>query len=217
MKMNIVLLIVLAGLNFIAIDARAASLVDGDAKSGEAKSAPCSACHGAEGNSMSPIWPNLAGQAAPYIVAQLKAFKSDPNNPDAKALRSDPLMTPQAMMLSDQDINDLAVYYESLPVGAQAVADPDLISRGEALWRAGNSEEGVAACAACHGPTGRGNPAASYPLLAGQHSAYIAKQLNDYAAGKRRSDGKTRIMRDISERLNQEDITALASYVQGLK
>lgn len=189
--------------------ASAGSLVDGDAGAGKTKSTPCSACHGADGNSLSPLWPNLAGQAAPYIVAQLEAFKS--------GARKDPLMTPQAMNLSDEDIADLAVYYESLPIAAQAVGDPDLIDRAAALWRGGNIEEGIAACLACHGPAGRGNPAAAYPSLAGQHSAYAAKQLRDYATGARTSDGKTRMMRDIAERLSQDDIEALASYIQGLK
>lgn len=189
--------------------ARAESLIDGDIDAGKSRSAPCSACHGADGNGLSPLWPNLAGQAAPYIVQQLEAFQS--------GSRQDPLMTPQAMSLSAQDMANLAVYYESLPIAAQAVADPDLIDRAEALWRGGNAEEGVAACLACHGPTGRGNPAAAYPALAGQHSAYAAKQLRDYATGARTSDGKTRIMRDIAERLSQDDIEALASYVQGLK
>ena len=155
------------------------------------------------------MWPNLAGQAAPYIVAQLKAFKS--------GLRNDPLMSPQAMNLADEDMADLAVYFESQPAAAQAVADVDLVDRAEALWRGGNTDRGVAACLACHGPTGRGNPAAAYPALAGQHAAYSEKQLRDYAAGTRTSDGKTRIMRDIAERLSQDDIKALASYVQGLK
>jgi cytochrome c553 len=217
MKLNLAPFCVLASIVLFAVDAEAQSLVSGDAVAGKTKSAPCSACHGATGNSMSPLWPNLAGQSASYIVAQLKAFRTDPNDPDSKALRSDPLMTPQAMMLSNQDMFDLAVYYESLPVAAQAVADPDLISRAEALWRGGNSDEAIAACIACHGPSGRGNPAAAYPLLAGQHAAYSAKQLNDYAAGNRRSDGKTRMMRDIASRLSQEDVTALASYIQGLK
>jgi cytochrome c553 len=185
------------------------SLVDGDAEAGKSKATPCSACHGAQGHSLSPLWPNLAGQGAPYIVAQLTAFKD--------GTRKDPLMTPQAMNLSDEDIADLAVYYESLPAAAQAVADADLIDRAEAIWRGGNQAEGVAACLACHGPTGRGNPAAAYPALSGQHAQYSAKQLRDYASGARMSDGKTRIMRDIAERLSQDDIQALASYVQGLK
>ena len=80
-----------------------------------------------------------------------------------------------------------------------------------------NSETGAAACLACHGPTGRGNPAAKYPALQGQHAAYTAKQLNDYAAGTRKTDGKTSIMRDIAARLSKEDIAALSSYVQGLR
>ena len=78
-------------------------------------------------------------------------------------------------------------------------------------------KENASACLACHGPTGRGNPAAKYPALKGQHAAYTAKQLNDYANGTRTTDGKTHIMRDITARLNRDDIAALSSYVQGLK
>jgi cytochrome c553 len=126
-------------------------------------------------------------------------------------------MTSQAMMLSDQYMADLAVYFESLPTPAQAVADPDLVGKGEALYRGGEVTEQVAACIACHGPTGTGNPAAGYPALKGQHAAYTAKQLRDYASGERVSDGTTRMMRDIAGKLSEEQIVALASYVQGLK
>jgi len=127
------------------------------------------------------------------------------------------LMSSQAILLSDQAMADLAVYYESLPRAVQPVADARLIARGEALYRGGNKESGVAACLACHGPTGRGNPAAQYPALQGQHAAYTAKQLQSYAAGERKTDGKTRMMRDIAVRLSKEEIEAVASYVQGLK
>ena len=122
----------------------------------------CAACHGPEGNSANPLWPNIAGQNAPYILAQLKAFK--------EGARQDPLMTSQAMLLSDEDMADLAVYFESLPAAAQAVKDPGTVGRGEGLYRGGNLETGVAACIACHGPTGDGNPAAKYPALRGQHA-----------------------------------------------
>lgn len=205
MKLSLALLCLIG----LVHGANAQSLVDGDVDAGKTKSTPCSACHGADGNSLSPLWPNLAGQAAPYIAAQLEAFKD--------GSRKDPVMTPQAMNLSEEDMSDLAVYYESLPPVAQAVADPERVDRAAALWRGGNVTEGVAACLACHGPSGRGNPAANYPALAGQHAAYTAKQLRDYASGARSTDGKTRIMRDIAERLSQDDIAALASYVQGLK
>jgi cytochrome c553 len=192
-----------------ASQAQAESLVEGSAEDGKAKSMMCTACHGAEGNSVNPLWPSVAGQSAPYIVAQLEAFES--------GSRSDPLMTAQAMLLSAGDMRDIAVYFESLPAAAMAVADPSKVDKGQALYRGGDSDNGVAACLACHGPTGRGNPAAKYPALQGQHAAYTAKQLNDYASNTRQSDGKTRIMRDIASRLSEDDIKALASYVQGLR
>jgi len=209
MKIKFARICVFAGIALAVLPAQAESLVDGDIDRGKTKSITCSACHGADGNSISPLWPNIAGQAAKYTVAQLKAFK------DGK--RSDPLMTSQAMLLSDEDMMDLAVYFETLPAAAQAVADPSLVNRAEALFRGGNAADGIAACIACHGPTGRGNPAAAYPALNGQHAAYTAKQLKDYASGARQSDGTTRMMRQIAERLNADDIAALASYIQGLK
>lgn len=209
MKIKFARICVLAGIALAVLPAQAESLVEGDADSGKTKSITCSACHGADGNSISPLWPNIAGQAAKYTVAQLKAFK------DGK--RADPLMTSQAMLLSDEDMMDLAVYFETLPAAAQAVADPSLVNRAEALFRGGNTADGIAACIACHGPTGRGNPAAAYPALNGQHAAYTAKQLKDYASGARQSDGATRMMRQIAERLSADDIEALASYIQGLK
>jgi len=209
MKIKLVPLFAMAGLVLAGFQAQAESLVEGSAEAGKARALTCTACHGAEGHSANPVWPNLAGQHAGYIQAQLTAFKN--------GTRQDPLMSSQAMMLSDDDIANLAVYFESLPAAAQAVADPGLIDRGEALFRGGNVDNGVAACLACHGPTGRGNPAAGYPAIQGQHAAYTAKQLHAYADGTRETDGKTRMMRDIASRLSKEDIEALASYVQGLK
>ena len=199
----------LAAFSLTAISAQAESLVDGSADTGKARSITCTACHGAEGNSVNPMWPNIAGQNATYIVSQLQAFKA--------GSRKDPLMAPQAMMLSDEDVAHVAVYFESLPAAVQAVANPSTVDKGEALYRGGNADAGVAACLACHGPTGRGNPAANYPALQGQHATYTAKQLRDYASGAHTSDGKTRIMRDIAARLGDDDIEAVASYVQGLK
>lgn len=209
MKNTLAYVFALAGISLAALQVQAESLVDGSAEDGKSKAVTCAACHGADGISVNPLWPNLAGQGAPYLVAQLSAFKN--------GSRGNPLMTSQAMMLSEQDMADLAVYFEGLPAPAQAVADPDLVGKGEALYRGGDVTKQVAACIACHGPTGAGNPAAAYPALKGQHAAYTAKQLRDYASGERVSDGKTRIMRDIAGKLSAAEIDALASYVQGLK
>ena len=209
MKIKLTQLFVLASLALATTHSQAESLVDGSAEAGKARALTCTACHGPEGNSASPMWPNIAGQNAPYLLAQLKAFKD--------GSRSDPLMSSQAMMLSDEDMVNLAVYFESLPGAAQSLADESLLERGEALYRGGNKEEEASACLACHGPTGRGNPAAKYPALQGQHAAYTAKQLNAYADAARTTDGKTRVMRDIAANLDKDDIAALSSYVQGLK
>jgi len=209
MKIKLSTLLTLAGLALATTQIHAESLVDGSAEAGKARALTCNACHGVDGNSGSPMWPNLAGQNAPYILAQLTAFKD--------GSRTDPLMSGQAMMLTDEDMANLAVYFESLPAAAQSVADEDLLDRGEALYRGGNKKEEAAACLACHGPTGRGNPAAKYPALKGQHATYTTKQLNDYANATRTTDGKTRIMRDIAANLDEKDIAALSSYIQGLK
>ncbi len=208
MKIKFAMLLAATGLAF-ATQANAESLVDGDAEAGKAKAVTCNACHGAEGNSSSPMWPNIAGQGAPYLVAQLQAFKSGD--------RVDPRMSSQAMLLTDEDMRNLAVYFEGLPVAAQAVADPSLVDRAEALYRGGDLEDKSSACLACHGPTGRGNEAAKYPLLKGQHAAYTAKQLKDYRSGTRTTDGKTRMMQDIAATLDDDDIAALSAYIQGLK
>lgn len=77
-----------------------------DAAAGKAKSAVCAACHGPNGISPNDMWPNLAGQKAGYLKAQMKAFR------DGK--RSDPMMAPMAAPLSDADIDNLAAFYSSL-------------------------------------------------------------------------------------------------------
>jgi len=209
MKNKLSPLFILAGLALATTQIQAESLVDGSADAGKARALTCTACHGAEGNSASPLWPNIAGQNAPYLLAQMKAFKD--------GSRVDPLMSSQAMILTDEDMANLAVYFEGLPAAAQSIADEGLLDRGEALYRGGNKENEASACLACHGPTGRGNPAAKYPALQGQHAAYTAKQLNAYADGDRSTDGKTRMMQDIAANLDKDDIAALSSYVQGLK
>ncbi|TLY81188.1 MAG: cytochrome c, partial [Gammaproteobacteria bacterium] len=83
---------------------------DGSGKDGAAKSAVCSACHGPNGNSTNPEWPRLAGQSAVYIAEQLRLFRA--------GVRDNPVMKPQAAALSDQDVDDLAVYFEAqMPSG----------------------------------------------------------------------------------------------------
>jgi len=187
----------------------ATSLVEGTAEAGKAKSITCGACHGQDGNSVNPVWPTLAGQHAPYLFDQLMAFKND--------ARSDVLMSAQAKMLSEQDMRNLAVYYESQQAASRTVAEASTVDKGESIYRGGVKETGAAACMSCHGPSGQGNPAASYPALRGQYAAYTAAQLRAYANDSRKSDGPTKVMRDIAKRLSEDEIAAVSSYVQGLR
>ena len=184
-------------------------LVDGDVEAGKNKSVTCGACHGADGNSVNPVWPSLAGQHSTYTIAQLQAFKN--------GTRTEPLMLGQVMSLTDEDMKNLAVYFASMPAAAKSVADPAIVDRGQRLYRGGDRDNNSAACIACHGPTGRGNPAAAYPSLKGQYATYTATQLRAYASGARQSDGPTKVMRDIASSLSEDDIVAVSSYIQGLQ
>jgi len=198
----------LASLLLLGTAVSAESLIDGSAEAGKSKSTTCAACHGAEGVSVNPEWPNLAGQNARYLYEQLQAWKS--------GARQNVLMSSQAMGLSDQDMKDLAVYYEEQVLPPRAVSNPDLVEKGERLYRGGDQEAGISACIACHGPRGLGNPAAAYPKLRGQHATYTASTLKAYRSGERESS-MNKVMNNIAARLDDEQIEALASYVQGLK
>lgn len=189
--------------------ALADTLVDGSAEAGKAKSITCAACHGADGNSVNPLWPSIAGQHATYIVQQLEYFKS--------GARQNALMSSQAMGLSEEDMRDLAVYYAEQRAAAKTVPDASLVPTGESVYRAGNKETGVSACIACHGPVGTGNPASLYPMIRGQYAAYTAKTLRDYASGARDTGRASRMMREIAQRMSEEEIDAVAAYVQGLR
>jgi cytochrome c553 len=181
---------------------------EGNADAGKAKSATCAACHGADGNSVAPDWPSLAGQHASYLVRQLEAFK--------RGDRQNVTMKPFADMLSEQDMLDVAAYFsqqKSTPKGA----DPALVSLGQQIYRGGVPERGIAACIACHGPGGHGNAVSAYPRIGGQHAAYVSNALHQYASGDRRSDVEfNQMMRNVAALLLEDEIKALSSYVQGL-
>jgi cytochrome c553 len=182
---------------------------------GATKSAVCSACHGPNGNSVNPEWPRLAGQSAVYIAEQLRLFRA--------GVRTNPVMQPLGATLSDQDIDDLAVYYEAqTPTGLEA--DPSYWQNGEAVYLRGDQAREIPGCVACHGPVGRGNLAAGYPALRAQQAVYVVKQLNDYASGTRYGGANPQqasrngsMMFTIAKRLTPEQIRDVASYVQGMR
>ncbi len=179
----------------------------GDAAKGKVLSATCAACHGADGNSVNPAWPKLAGQGEGYLAKQLADFRSDKRN--------DPTMTAMAKgIASDADIKDLVAYFSGQKAKA-GTANKEKVAAGKAIYKGGNLTTGVAACAACHGPTGSGNVAAKFPKISGQHPKYVVAQLKAFKSGKRANDtGK--MMRNIAKNMTDAEMDAVAEYISGL-
>ena len=193
------------------------ALAAGDAAAGESKVAMCAGCHGSDGNSMVPAFPKLACLGGKYMTAQLRMVKSGE--------RVIVEMTGILDAWSDQDLQDMAAYYDSKPIvtsGAQditlvGISDPDeALDFGENVYRGGNMKTGVAACTGCHSPSGSGNNPAGYPALGGQYASYIEKQLLAYRRGERASGGNAKIMQGVAANLSDKEIKAVANYISGL-
>ncbi|MGA9575816.1 MAG: c-type cytochrome [Lysobacterales bacterium] len=185
------------------------ALAIGDADAGQTKAAVCAACHGADGNSVVPNWPKIAGQHAAYLQRQLGLIKGGE--------RTVVEMAPIVVNLSDQDMADLAAYF-SMQTTSPGLTDEALRANGELLYMSGNFETDVPACMSCHGPAGEGNPLSGYPHLAGQQSVYTEKMLTGFRAGTTwgADDANSKIMADVAKRLTDAEIKAVASYIQGL-
>lgn len=183
----------------------------GDAAAGKSKTVACSACHGLDGNGVSPF-PKLAGQGEKYLFKQLKDIQDD--------LRLVPTMIGQLDGKTDQDLADMAAYFSSQQ-SSGGQTDPALLELGKKIYRAGVPDRNVAACIACHSPTGKGNAPAGFPSLAGQHAQYVADQLRAYRKGYEDPAGRTndaaKVMRTTAFGLSDMEIEAVSSYVAGLK
>ena len=178
----------------------------GDADTGRQLSQTCAACHGADGNSVNPIWPKLSGQHAAYTVKQLQDFKA--------GNRKNSQMTAMVVNLSEESMFDLAAYYADQKISI-GTTRPELLATGETIYRAGDIAAGLPACMGCHNPTGAGNPAALYPSLSGQHAAYTVSQLKSFKLEQRHND-KNAVMRLIAGRMSNAQMEAVAEYIQGL-
>lgn len=188
----------------------------GDAEAGEALTAVCAGCHGADGNSAVGNFPKLAGQGERYLLKQLQDVKN--------GSRVIVEMTGLLDAYNDQQLEDISAFYAA-QTGTVGEANPELVALGESLYRAGNPETGVPGCLGCHAVDGKGNSVGGFPALSGQHADYTISQLKKFAAGyradepsanARTNDGDTMVMRTIAFRLKDFEIEALASYIQGL-
>ncbi|WP_440875186.1 c-type cytochrome [Thalassotalea sp. PLHSN55] len=171
---------------------------------GQAKAAACTACHGADGNSLVTMYPKLAGQGEQYLVKQIHDFKD--------GTRKDPVMAPMVAALSDQDIADLAEFFAAQKSTA---GNGEANEVGKKLYIGGDANRGITACIACHGVKGNGMDNAAFPAVAKQNVEYLTTQLEKFRSGERQNDANN-IMGDIAAKLTDDDIKALTQFMSSL-
>jgi len=165
----------------------------------------CFICHGAEGESSSPVFPRLAGQNATYLARQLADYRSGKRKSSA--------MQPMVDDLTPADFQALGAFFASRATIGHAVADPDLAQMGRFIYLRGNPYSGVASCATCHGNDAHGTE--TLPRLAGQHAQYTENQLRQFNTRERTNDNA--VMHAIASKLTELELKAVASYISGLK
>jgi cytochrome c553 len=169
----------------------------------------CAACHGADGNSVAPRYPVLAGQGADYLFDQLQQFASQGRRPTGG------VMGAFAVNLDRRQMQALADYFARQPPQPRGDGRPPPNDEGERIFTNGVADAHVPACASCHGVHGDGLPP-RFPRLAGQHAGYLASQLRLYRAGTRISD-RQGLMRAVATHLSDHEIDAVASYAAALR
>ncbi len=172
----------------------------------------CVACHGADGNSPASTNPNIAGQGSEYLHKQLTNFKPVGDKPPQRASA---IMGGMVAALSEEDMKSLSVYFSQQKLKPAVTKDEKLIAEGQKLWRKGDFEKGIPACAGCHGAAGAGLPA-QYPALAGQYAEYTEDQLKKFRNDERTNDPE-KMMRTIAAKLSDHQMKAVAEYASGLR
>ena len=165
----------------------------------------CFICHGADGESSSPVFPRLAGQHAGYLARQLADYQSGRRKSDT--------MRPMVEDLSKEDFAALGRYFESRQPIAHPQPDTEFAQVGRFIFNRGNPYSGIPSCASCHGANGSG--AETMPRLAGQHALYLENQLKKFNARERTNDNA--IMHGIASKLTELEAKAVASYISGMK
>lgn len=193
----------------LALGGVSASAIAQESEAGTLAREVCASCHGPEGRSISSTFPRLAGQQAPYIEAQLKAFRDH--------TRGDPLaeayMWGMASQMDDGAIDKLAAYYAKQKPAHGRPADPKIAQTGKAIFEKGIAAANVPACASCHGKNAAGN--GTFPRLAGQHAAYLVKQLSLFKSSLR-AGASAPVMHNITSGMSFEQMAAVSAYLAGL-
>ena len=166
----------------------------------------CANCHGEQGRSGNPKFPRLAGQHANYLAAQLRTFKAQGRgDPDAIAY-----MWGMSAPLSDELIDGLAAYYGGQKPARGIASNAAVVANGRSIYDDGVANEGIPACASCHGPAAEGTD--DFPRLAGQSAQYLLKQLASFQSNMR----NVAVMHGVASGLKAQEMNAVAAYLQSI-
>jgi cytochrome c553 len=156
------------------------------------------------------MWPKLSSQFPKYLINQLEEFKKG-----EAGLRFDPIMYGMVKDLSSQDFFDLALYFSSQKILENTLFNKNINELGKRIYLSGDVSRNIVSCSSCHGVLGEGSEFANIPKLRHQHSFYISNQLQKYKSETRKND-INKIMRDISYKMTEEEITAVSDYISTL-
>jgi cytochrome c553 len=191
---------------YMAGNARSADVAPGDRAALQRTVETCATCHGVNGRSVSPTFPNLAAQTVQYLELQLQAFKDQTRgDPDAQAY-----MWGMASQLSDGMIHELATYFAKQPAAQGKSADPLLLARGRRVFEEGVPAQQIPPCASCHGAHAEGM--ANFPRLAGQHAPYLLKQLLVIQNVLRNAP----VMHGVVKNLTRDQMQAIVVYLESI-
>jgi cytochrome c553 len=206
MKMShLIVLTISAWVNLVGV-AKSADVAPGDDTTLKRTVETCGTCHGVNGRSVSPTFPNLAAQTAPYLELQLKAFKEQTRgDPDAQAY-----MWGMASQLSDSLIGELAAYFAKQPAAEGKSGDSLSVARGKRVFEEGVPARGIPPCASCHGAHAEGM--ATFPRLAGQHAPYLLKQLLVIQNVLRNAP----VMHGVIKDLSKDQMQAIVAYLESI-
>ncbi len=181
-------------------------LVPITAQAEDAPNALCTGCHNEDGNSTTPEFPKLSGLDAAYITKQINDFKKDK--------RTSEIMGPMANQIPEKEVGTLAAYFSKQKRTTGVVTDTKLAAQGQQIYDDGIVSSAVPACSGCHGEKGEGTD--KFPRLAGQHTAYLITQMNNFKNSVRNNDAR-KVMRAITLRMTDQDMKAAAEYITSLK
>lgn len=207
MKQAVTTMMAVAGLiAATGVCAETATAKGDPAKAQQIVNTVCVACHSADGNSMIPANPKLAGQHYDYLLKQLRDFKS--------GARKSAVMAGMVATLTPEDMKNLAAFFSSQKMAPGVAKDKELAAIGQKLYRGGKASNSLPACAACHGPNGSGIPA-QFPRIAGQHADYVETQLKNFRTSDRANDPGN-MMQAIAVKMTDKEMKAAADYINGL-